>query len=98
MKTGRLGRTHLVKLHARHFNLCLSVYLERISASEQMSKAKGRMWNHFDNLLPVRQFGTSSLAERFGALQPGEEKAPGAPYRSLPVPEEGLQKGWGGTF
>jgi len=35
---------------------------------------------------------------RAGALQPGEEKAPGRPYRGLPVPEGGLQESWGGTF
>ena len=37
-------------------------------------------------------------AERAGALQPGEEKAPRRPYRGLPVPEGGLQECWGGTF
>ena len=31
-------------------------------------------------------------AERFGALQPGEEKALGGQYRDLPVPEGGLQE------
>jgi len=30
-------------------------------------------------------------AERTGALQPGEDKAPGGPYSDLPVPERGLQ-------
>jgi len=34
---------------------------------------------------------------RAGALQPGEEKAPGGPYSSLPVPEGALQEIWGGT-
>jgi len=29
-------------------------------------------------------------AGRAGAVQPGEEKAPGTPYSSLPVPERGL--------
>jgi len=32
----------------------------------------------------------SGKAERVGAVQPGEEKAAGRPYCSLPVPEEGL--------
>ncbi|GAB0178655.1 hypothetical protein GRJ2_000330800 [Grus japonensis] len=32
-----------------------------------------------------------------GVVQPGEEKAPGRPYSSLPVPEEGLQESWRGT-
>ncbi|GAB0189068.1 mitochondrial enolase superfamily member 1 [Grus japonensis] len=36
-------------------------------------------------------------AERVGVVQPGEEKAAGRPYRSLPVPEGGLQESWGGT-
>jgi len=31
-------------------------------------------------------------AERVGAVQPGEEKAPGRPYSSLPVPEEAYKK------
>jgi len=35
--------------------------------------------------------------KRVGAVQPGEEKAPGRPYSSLPVPEGGLQETWGGT-
>ena len=37
-------------------------------------------------------------AEGVGAVQPGEEKAPGTPSSSLPVPEVGLQEGWRGTF
>ena len=37
-------------------------------------------------------------AEIAGAVQPGEEKAPRRPYSGLPVPEEGLQESWGGTF
>jgi len=32
-----------------------------------------------------------------GLVQPGEEKAPGRPYNSLPVPEGGLQESWRGT-
>lgn len=28
--------------------------------------------------------------ERVGVAHPGEEKAPGIPYRSLPVPKESL--------
>ena len=31
-------------------------------------------------------------AERAGAFQPGEDKAPGGPYRGLPVPEEAYRK------
>jgi len=34
-------------------------------------------------------------AERVGAVQPAEEKAPGRHYSSLPVPEGGLQERWG---
>ena len=37
-------------------------------------------------------------AERVGAVQPGEEKALGTPYSSLPVPEGSLQESWRGTF
>jgi len=37
-------------------------------------------------------------AERVGALQPGEEKAPGRPYSSLPVPEEVCKKTGEGLF
>ena len=37
-------------------------------------------------------------AERAGAFQPGEEKAPRIPYSSLPGPEGDLQESWGGTF
>ena len=33
-----------------------------------------------------------------GAVQPGEENAPGTPYSSLPLPEGGLQESWRGTF
>ena len=33
-----------------------------------------------------------------GAVQPGEEKAAGRPYSSLPVPEGALQDIWRGTF
>lgn len=49
----------------------------------------------------VTQFRQSPLqkqAERVGALQPGEEKALGRPYSSLPVPEGGVQESWGGTL
>jgi len=35
---------------------------------------------------------------RVGAVQPGEEKAPGRPYSSLPVPEGDLQASCKGTF
>jgi len=35
---------------------------------------------------------------RAGVVQPGEEKAVGRPYSSLPVPAEGLQGSWRGTF
>ena len=37
-------------------------------------------------------------AERVGTVQPGEEKAPGRLYSSLPVPEESLQESQRGTF
>jgi len=34
-------------------------------------------------------------AERAGALQPEEEKAPGGPYGGLPVPDRGpMEKLW----
>jgi len=36
---------------------------------------------------------TDKQAKRVGAVQPGQEKAPGWPYSSLPVPEGGLQEG-----
>jgi len=45
--------------------------------------------------------GTALLkgkAERVGAVQCGEEKAPGRPYNNLPVPQGGLQESWRGTF
>ncbi|GAB0178053.1 mitochondrial enolase superfamily member 1 [Grus japonensis] len=32
--------------------------------------------------------------ERVGVVQPGEEKSPGTPYSSLPVPEGGLPERW----
>ena len=35
---------------------------------------------------------------RVGAVQPGEEKAPGRLSSSLPVPEGDLQESWRGTF
>jgi len=35
---------------------------------------------------------------RVVAVQPGEEKALGRPYSSLPVPEGALQESWRGTF
>lgn len=35
--------------------------------------------------------------ERFGDLQPGEEKGSGEPYRDLPVPGRGLQQSLGET-
>jgi len=37
-------------------------------------------------------------AETVGAVQPGEEKALGWLYSSLPVPKGGLQESWRGTF
>jgi len=36
-------------------------------------------------------------SERVGIVQPGEEKAVGTPYSSLPVLEEGARS-WRGTF
>jgi len=42
--------------------------------------------------------GAPPLWEQAGNLQPGEWKAPRRPYSGLPVPEEGLQESWGGTF
>jgi len=41
---------------------------------------------------------TDLLAERYGALQSGEEKGVGGPYSSLPVPEGGLQESLRGSF
>ena len=35
---------------------------------------------------------------KVGVVQPGEEKAPGRPYSSLPVPKGGLQESWRGTL
>ena len=35
---------------------------------------------------------------RVGVVQLGEEKAPGRPYSSLPVPKGGLQESWRGPF
>jgi len=35
---------------------------------------------------------------RVGVVQSGEEKAPGNPYCSLPVPEEDLYESWRVTF
>ena len=35
---------------------------------------------------------------RVRVVQPGEEKALGRPYSSLPVPKGGLQESWGGAF
>jgi len=32
------------------------------------------------------------------AVQPGEEKAPGRPYSSLPELKGGLEERWGQTF
>jgi len=32
------------------------------------------------------------IIERVGAVQPGEEKGPGRPYSSLPVPEGAYKK------
>jgi len=37
-------------------------------------------------------------AERGGAIQPGEEKPPGRPYSSLPVPERAYKKAGEGLF
>jgi len=37
-------------------------------------------------------------AERVGAVQPGEEKALGRPYCSLPVPEEAYKRAGEGLF
>ena len=37
-------------------------------------------------------------AKRVGVFQPGEEKALGRSYCSLPVPEGGLWESWRGTF
>ncbi|PKU46594.1 rna-directed dna polymerase from mobile element jockey- hypothetical protein [Limosa lapponica baueri] len=37
-------------------------------------------------------------AERVGVVQPVEEKAPGRPYGSIPVPKGGLQERWRGTI
>ena len=37
-------------------------------------------------------------AERAGVVQPGEEDAPGGPYRSLPVPKGACRKAGGGLF
>jgi len=37
-------------------------------------------------------------AERVGAVQPGEEKAAGRPYGSLPVPEGAYKKDWKNIF
>jgi len=37
-------------------------------------------------------------AERVGALQPEEEKAPRRPYSGFLLPEVGQQESWGGTF
>jgi len=38
------------------------------------------------------------MLRELGLFQPGEEKALGWPYSSLPVPEGGLQEGWRGAF
>jgi len=39
-----------------------------------------------------------TIVEKSRALQSREGKTLRRPYSSLPVPEGGLQKGWGGNF
>jgi len=49
----------------------------------------------------IRGLEHLSCEERLRELrfvQPEEEQAPGRPQSSLPVPEEGLQESWKGTF
>jgi len=49
----------------------------------------------------IRGLGHLSCEERLrelGLFSLEEEKAPGRPYCSLPVPEGGLQESWRGTF
>ena len=50
---------------------------------------------------PACELGQSQAqkkAETVGAVQPGEEKAPGRPYGSLPVPEGAYKKEGEGLF
>ena len=49
-------------------------------------------WSEGWSTSPMRK------AERVGAVQPGQEKAPGRSSSSLTVPEGGLQGRWRGTF
>ena len=59
---------------------------------EQVQRRTMKMTGGLDHL-PSR-----GQAERAGALQPGEKKAPRRPYSRLPVPEGGLRESWAGTF
>ena len=58
-----------------------------------MDSEEGHKYDQRAVVFPLR-----GQAERAGALQTGEEKAPGGPSSGLPVPDRGLQESWGGTF
>ena len=57
------------------------------------SRGGPQKWSEGWNTFLVKE-GSESVR----AVQPGEEKAPGRPYSSLPVPEGDLWESWRGTF
>jgi len=70
---------------------------DRLSAENSQPSAS--------NDLNISRFASQLIMIRWPLLwgkaekvQPGEEKVPGRPYCSLPVPEGSLQESWRGTF
>ena len=63
-----------------------------IKLLEQVQRKATMMIRGLEHL-PYRE------AQRAGAFQPGEEKALGGAYSSVPIcPKRGLQESWEGTF
>ena len=70
-------------------------------ASSSGAPSTRRIWSCWGGYKDDPRAGAPLLwgqAERVGAVQPGEEKAPGRPCSSLPVPEGSLQERWGKSF
>ena len=68
-----------------------------LSAGKMWTCWRGARGGHSND----QRAGTALLrgkAERVGAVQPGEKKAAGRPYSSLPVLERSLSEIWGQTF
>jgi len=86
-----------------HLKYCIKLWS---TASSSGTPSTGKVWSCWRGsregsqkiIQGLEHLSYEERLRALGLVRPGEEKAPGRPYSSLPVPEGGLQERWRQTF